>query len=296
VPDRSRLLADEAAGAVAFEALLSRIPGGRRDEPSVTPDGWSPIVVVAHVAGWLEECARAMASMAAGTWDAGDEPEETPERVAEINAGQAARAAALTWSQAAEAVAAARVRARAAWEALPEITPEAWSWFEESGPNHYAKHVHDLTAWLAGTAPDPSVGRLLQSEAEAWVAFARLLESADQQRRDDEGWSSTDVCHHVAGWMDLASDVVERGEGWDAGDSFDVDAFNAETLAASAALSFGEARLALDDARNRLRTALASLPAPSDGAKEAFSSSTVEHYEEHLAMLRRLTGSTQDVP
>jgi DNA-directed RNA polymerase specialized sigma24 family protein len=96
--------------------------------------------------------------------------------------------------------------------------------------------------------------------------------------------------------MDLASDVVERGEGWDAGDSFDVDAFNAETLAASAALSFGEARLALDDARNRLRTALASLPAPSDGAKEAFSSSTVEHYEEHLAMLRRLTGSTQDVP
>lgn len=296
MPDRSRLLADEAAGAVAFDALLSRIPLERRDEPTVTPDGWSPVIVVAHVAGWLEECARVLGSMAAGTWDPRAEPEETSERVAEINAGQAARAAAFTWSQAAEAIAAARVRARAAWEALPDITPEAWSWFEESGPNHYAKHVHDLTAWLAGTAPDPSVGRLLQAEAEAWVAFARLLESVDPVRRDGEGWSSTDVCHHVAGWMDLASDVVERGEGWGDQDSLDVDAFNAETLAASADLGFGEARLELDDARNRLRTALASLPAPRDGAKEALSSSTVEHYEEHLAMLRRLTGSGQDVP
>ena len=31
---------------------------------------------------------------------------------------------------------------------LPEVTPEAWEWFEESGPLHYAKHVKDLEAWL----------------------------------------------------------------------------------------------------------------------------------------------------
>jgi hypothetical protein len=296
MPDRARLLADEAAGAVAFEAVLSLIPEERRADPTVTQEGWSPIVVAAHVAGWLDECGRTLEAMAAGTWDVGAEQEETPERVTAINASQASRAAALTWSDAAAAVAAARVRARAAWEALPEITPEAWSWFEESGPNHYAKHVHDLTAWLAGAAPDPEVGGLLQRDAEAWVPFARLLESCDLSERDDEGWSTTDVCHHMAAWMDLASDAVEQGRGWDDPDGFETDAFNAGVLDASHAMDFGEARLGLDEARARLRSALSSLATPSDGAKEAFHSCTVEHYEEHLGMLRRLTGSGGDVP
>ena len=296
MPDRDRLLADEAAGALGFEAVLARIPDGRRAEPTVTPDGWSPVLMMAHVAGWLDQCGSVLERMAAGTWDADAEPEETPERVAEINASQVSRAAALTWSEAAAAVAAARVRARAAWEALPAITPDAWSWFEESGPNHYAKHVHDLTAWLAGTPSDPDVGRLLQRDAETWVPFARLLEAANPSVRDDEGWSTIDICHHVAAWMDLASDVVERGRGWDDQEDFDVDAFNAATLSASRVRSFGETRLALQEARGRLRSALSSLPEPSEGAKEAFFSSTVEHYEEHLPMLLRLTGSAGDVP
>jgi hypothetical protein len=296
MPDRDRLLADEAEGAVAFEALLSQIPEGRRSETSVTPDGWSPTVVVGHVAGWLDECGRVLEDMAAGSWDAGAEPEETPEWVAETNARQAARAAALTWSEAAGAVAAARLRARAAWEALPQITPDAWSWFEESGPNHYAKHTHDLTAWLAGIGSDPDVGRLLQQDAETWVPFAQLLETPDPEASDDEGWSTADVCHHVAAWMDLASDEVEQGKGWDDADDFDVDAFNARTLASSCEASFGEVRLELDEARNRLRAALSRLSEPTEGAKEAFFSSTVQHYEEHLSMLRSLTGSTQDVP
>ena len=111
------------------------------------------MVLLAHVAGWLDECGDVLERKAAGTWDR-DEPTEDVE---ELNRAQVARAAALTWSQAEEAVAAARVRARAAWEALPEMTAEAWSWFEESGPNHYAKHVHDLTAWLVGSTPGSEV-------------------------------------------------------------------------------------------------------------------------------------------
>jgi hypothetical protein len=197
---------------------------------------------------------------------------------------------------AAAAVAAARVRARAAWETLPEVTSDAWSWFEESGPNHYAKHLHDLTAWLAGTASDPEVGRLLQDDAEAWVPFARLVESIDASTRDEEGWSTVDVCRHVAAWMDLASDVVELGRGWEDAKDFDVDRFNADVLAESRALTFGAARLGLDEARGRLRDALTSLAEPSAGAKRAFVGSTVEHYEEHLPMLLRLTGSPGNVP
>jgi len=54
----------------------------------------------------------------------------------------------------------------------------AWSWFEESGPNHYAKHVHDLSAWLHGVRSDPDVGAMLQDDAEGWVAFGALIGSA----------------------------------------------------------------------------------------------------------------------
>ena len=42
-----------------------------------------------------------------------------------------------------------RARMLAAFRALDEVTPDAWEWFEESGPLHYAKHVEDLAAWLS---------------------------------------------------------------------------------------------------------------------------------------------------
>ena len=292
MPERDRLLADEAAGAVALGGVFAQIPEDRWIETTVTSEGWTPIVVASHVAAWLDECSRVLTAMTDGTWDPSAEPVETPASVAAMNAAQADRAAALTRSGAEAAIAAARTRARAAWEALPEITPEAWSWFEESGPNHYAKHVHDLTAWLAGTASDPEVGALLQADAEAWVPFAQLVERIDPGNRGDEGWSTIDVCHHVAGWMLLAADVIERNTGWG---RLATDELNAGFLAASRELTFGAARLALEEARSRLRATLTGLPAPAAGAKRAFHDSTVEHYEEHLPMLGRLTGSDGSV-
>jgi hypothetical protein len=292
MPDRDRLLAEEAAGAVAFAGVLAQIPAERWAEPSVTPEGWSPIVVAGHVAAWLDECTRVLTAMSDGTWDPASQAEETAASVAAMNAEQAERAAALTRSGVEAAIAAARTRARAAWEALPEITPEAWSWFEESGPNHYAKHLHDLTAWLAGTASDPEVGALLQADAETWVPFAQLLEAVDPALRDAEGWTTVDICHHVAGWMLMAADVVEQNAGWG---TLATDEINAGFLAASRDLAFGETRLALEEARSRLRAALTGLSAPAERAKRAFHDSTVEHYEEHLPMLRRLTGSDGSV-
>jgi hypothetical protein len=292
MPERDRLQAEEAAGAVALAGVLAQIPEERWSEPTVTPDGWTPIVVASHVAAWLDECTRVLRAMAEGTWDAAAEPEETPASVAAMNAGQAERAAALTRAGAEEAIAAARTRARAAWEALPEITSEAWSWFEESGPNHYAKHVHDLTAWLAGTASDPEVGEFLQADAEAWVPFAELLESIDPTIRDAEAWSTVDVSHHLAGWMRQAAVVVGRNEGWG---PLVLDEVNAGFLAESRELSFGQARLALEEARSGLRATLTGLSEPAEAAKRAFHDSTVDHYEEHLPMLRRLTGSDGSV-
>ena len=296
MPDRGRLLADEEAGARSFDQVVERIPPERRTEPTVTPDGWTPVMMLGHVAGWLDECTRVLGEMRDGSWGASQEPDETDESVAERNAAQVARAAALTWSEATEAVAAARVRARAAWKALPEITSDAWSWFEESGPNHYAKHIHDLSAWLAGDPSDPDVGRLLQADAEGWVGFARLLETVpDPTARDDEGWNVIDMCHHVGEWMNRAAVCIEHNAGfgapWEPEADLPTDEVNARILAASRDLSFGEARLELDGARDRLRGALAALARPTGPAKEAFQESTVEHYDEHRPMLRRLTGS-----
>jgi hypothetical protein len=295
MPDRQRLLDDEKRGAAAFDAVVATIPEDRWNEPTVTSDGWTPITVVAHVAGWLDECSDVLEAMRAGTWDP-DAPEEPPkDQVDAINARQASRAAALTPSEAQARVAAARVRARAAWEALPELTPDAWSWFEESGPNHYAKHVHDLSAWLAGTTSDPDVGAMLQDDAEGWVGFGALVDRADPSARDAEGWSVTDVCFHIAAWFGRGAECVEHDAGWGAPWETDADRptdeVNAGFLARSRAMTLPEARTALNDARDRLRAAFSAQTRPSDGVKDVFKECTVDHYAEHVPMLRRLTGS-----
>ena len=296
MPDRARLLADEAAAAAAFDAVVARIPDDRWTDPTVTPDGWTPTVLLAHMAGWLDECSEVLEAMRAGTWD----PDAPTDPVDEINARQASRAAALTRADAEVLVAAARVRARAAWTALSELTPDAWSWFEESGPNHYAKHVHDLTAWLDGITSDPDVGRMLQDDAEGWVAFGALVDAIDPSVRDAEGWSITDVCFHVASWFDRGADCVEHDAGW--GPPYETDAdlpteeVNAGFLARSREMTPDEARHALEDARDRLRTAFTVLAHPSEGSKDVFKECTVDHYAEHEPMLRRLTGSGGSVP
>lgn len=295
MPDRTRPLDDEAAGAAAFDAVVATIPDDRWDDPTVTPDGWTPVTLVAHVAGWLDECADALEAMRAGTWD----PDAPTDPVDTINARQASRAAALTRAEAQAAVAAARVRARAAWEALPELTQDAWSWFEESGPNHYAKHVHDLTAWLAGAASDSEVGAMLQDDAEGWVAFGAAVDAVDPSARDAQGWSVADVCFHVAMWFERGAECVEHDAGW--GPPWETDAHrptedvNAEFLERSRNMSLGDARRALDDARDRLRAAFTARARPTGAIKDVFRECTVDHYAEHMPMLRRLTGSEGSV-
>jgi hypothetical protein len=291
MPDRDRLLADEAVGAETFQRTLARIPEERRTEPTLTLDGWTPIVLAAHVAGWLDECSEVLEATIAGTWD----PDAPTDPVDDINRAQVARAAAMTWSGVEEAIAAARVRARAAWEALPEITADAWSWFEESGPNHYAKHVHDLAAWLDGETSDPDVGRLLQDDAEGWVAFASLVDAVgDPAARNEEGWSIVDMCHHVASWSLRGAECIEHNAGfgppWETDADAGTDEVNAGFLAASRSMTFAEARRGLDDARARLRAGFTALGEPTAGAKDVFRECTVEHYDEHTPMLRRLSG------
>jgi hypothetical protein len=172
------------------------------------------------------------------------------------------------------------------------VDAAAWTWFEESGPMHYAKHVHDLTAWLDGGGGDPEVGRLLQEEQTAWVPFATAVEAVPPARRDEpdaEGWTLTSALHHLARWVELAVEGLDRNAGTDGGGR-SVDELNDGFLREAAETTYDEARLRLEDARWALRRGLAALPVPSADAKRAFFEDTTEHYAEHEPMVRRLLG------
>lgn len=157
--DATRLLADDETRWRSLAEALAEVDPAGRDEPTLTDDGWSVTTAVFHVAHWLEDCARVLEAMEAGTWDRAAEPEQTQAFIEQVNAGHADRAAALTATEADLHLAAARHRARRALLALPSVTAEAWEWFEESGPLHYPKHEADIRRWLAAGARFPEEPR-----------------------------------------------------------------------------------------------------------------------------------------
>ncbi len=119
--DRERLLADEEAAWRRFERRRARRSSPRADaeDPTVTPDGWSPKDTSFHVAAWLELCADVCDRIAAGTWDPQTAEEETPAFVDRVNAEQFDRARAMTPQEVEVRLARARDRAREAFAALP---------------------------------------------------------------------------------------------------------------------------------------------------------------------------------
>lgn len=285
--DAGRLLADEESTWALLAPVLAATPDERWFDPSLSSEGWSVHISVVHVAAWLDDCGRVLEAMAAGTFDPEAEPDETGESLERINAEHVVRAAALTRAGADHAIAAARARARDALAALPSIDADAWIWFEDSGPRHELKHLHDIRAWLAGGISDPAVGDLLDAESEAWIEFAGLLDSVeDLDARDPDGLRAIDVCHHLLRWMQRAAPGIAADGGLPPSDD-SIDEVNAGFLAESAPLdALGTVRAALDAARLSIRGAFATLAAPSPAAKEAFAGDTTEHYEEHLAGIR----------
>lgn len=298
--DARRLLDDEQAGWDRFRAIRDRIEPERLEDPTVTPEGWSPKDVLAHVAVWLEYCADVTDGIAAGTWDPATY-DGSAEEVQRFNHEQAEAARELPAAEVVERLRSARERARASFAALDAPGDEAWSWFEESGPMHYAKHTHDLLAFVDGTLPDPEVGPLLQRETDAWLELAGALEAvpaAALETPGTDGWSARDAMHHIAAWLDHASPAVAGNGYWyepgpPAPDDL-IERMNAGFLRGGAAVAAADARRAMEDARGRMREAFSSLVAPTDQAKHAFRVATIEHYPEHAAQFRGLAAASED--
>jgi hypothetical protein len=299
--DRERLLADEAVGWRRFSDVVTAIPPSRAEDPTVTPDGWSPKDTLFHVAAWLELCADVCDRIAAGTWDPETAEEETLAFVDRINAEQFDRARAMTPHEVEVRLARARERAREAFAAQPEMTRDAWGWFEESGPMHYAKHVHDLAAFSAGVRSDPEVGPLLQAETDAWLELVAALDAVPADaftRAAVDGWSPRDALHHLVRWLELSTPAVEANRYWYEGSvpapGAVIDEMNADFLAEAATDAAREEglRVELERVRTRMREALSGLTAPSDDAKRTFAMNTIEHYAEHVATFRDAPGTS----
>jgi Mycothiol maleylpyruvate isomerase N-terminal domain len=292
--DGERLLEDERLGWHRFGQAIAAVERGRRTEPTVTPDGWSVDETIHHVGAWLELCADVLGRIAAGTWDAATAEEERSGFVDRWNAEQVRRGRALTSDAVDAFISRARDGAVSAFASLDHPTRDAWSWFEESGPMHYAKHVHDLVAWSSGTDPDPEIGGLLQAESETWLRLAAAFAAVSSERLTeigDDGWSTHDAVYHLAAWIGLAATAVRDNHYWYPGPipapAEVIESRNLRFLEEGRRVDPAAARRSLDDARSTMRDALSALAEPTVEAKRTFEMNTTEHYGEHLQAVQR---------
>jgi hypothetical protein len=141
-----RLLAEEDAGWRDLHDVFSQIPPERFEEEGVTPEGWSPKDAMFHIGAWLAECVAVLERIAAGAVEDTDVDDATVEAK---NAAWFAMSRQMDPATVRAEMEAARAQARRYFGAMAAPTREAWSWFDESGPLHYAEHAGDLRAWLA---------------------------------------------------------------------------------------------------------------------------------------------------
>ena len=140
--DVEGLLAEEERGWLALTEAFGDIPPDRFDEPSVTEEGWSPKDVMHHVAAWAEEAAKVLGRIAADTHRESDlDIQALNEQWFEEGRGVEDDVVRIRFAK-------GRVAMRQVFSTLAEVDADAWEWFEESGPRHYAEHLHDLRSFL----------------------------------------------------------------------------------------------------------------------------------------------------
>jgi hypothetical protein len=147
--DLEGLLEADAAKWAELLAVFRQIPAERFEEPTVTPEGWSPKDVMFHLAAWMADGGLQLERMRAGTFDP---TEESPASIQERNGALFEISKAMAPADVRVEFFSSHQRMCEELGLMPELTPEAIEWFEESGPLHYAKHIEDLRRWLGDDA------------------------------------------------------------------------------------------------------------------------------------------------
>jgi Mycothiol maleylpyruvate isomerase N-terminal domain len=140
--DAARLLEAEDRGWLELTEVFGDIDPDRFEEPSLNVEGWSPKDAMYHVARWAEEAATVLGRIAAGTHVSTDVDTDG------LNASWLEEGKGLDTDIVRLRFSKGRTAMRQAFESLGEVDADAWEWFEESGPRHYAEHLPDLRSFL----------------------------------------------------------------------------------------------------------------------------------------------------
>ncbi len=132
-------------------------------------------------------------------------------------------------------------------------------------------------------------------EEEGWRELSDAVVALSPEQRElpgvtPEGWSAKDLLWHIRCWLEeLAGVLAEMREGTflQEAHEVDTDARNAAFFAQSRAMDLAEVTAAVDDARRRVQDSWDALPEVDEEAETWFSEESIDHYEEHLADLRR---------
>ena len=125
-----------------LEALLAKLSMEQILEPGINGDGWSVKDMLWHLGAWSAESANALERIGLGTYAPLDRDTD------ELNADFMAAGKDLDLETVKAEWLSARSRARANWDAIEEITPEAEEWFYESGAEHMDDHLPELRDWV----------------------------------------------------------------------------------------------------------------------------------------------------
>jgi len=141
--DRAELSKREAAGWVDLQTAVARLTPKERERASVNVEGWSVKDVLWHVAHWLEDLARMLEEMRAGTFvdDEGSDEETDAE-----NARVLAESQGMVLGAVEQQLDAAHERMLSAWAALPEVSDVAEKWFVWETTEHYEEHLPGVLA------------------------------------------------------------------------------------------------------------------------------------------------------
>lgn len=140
MPTKRELLDTEEAGWAELVAAVEALTDEETEAVGYYPD-WSVKDLLGHLACWAAEAARQLERMAAGTYRSEhlDVDARNAEFLEAVRACTLAEVRAELW--------ASRTQLLQALDQLPEVTPDAVEWFEESGAAHGAEHLPRLREW-----------------------------------------------------------------------------------------------------------------------------------------------------
>ena len=143
IKDRDELLKREEAAWAEFVAEVGRIPEHRRGDDGVVP-GWSVNDLIFHNGRWAGVAAEKLTIIRRGEPPGEDDPDPVWQGKNEM---WAAESKSMTYQEAMAKALEDRKAARAALEALDDITDEAASWFIEETYDHYQEHTEEISRY-----------------------------------------------------------------------------------------------------------------------------------------------------